>query len=151
MGDRTFEKQDDGNWKDIGPAPKKQFNPNSGRGGAKQSDFDKIERDKQKAIRDAELKARTAVTKLKPFDVSDTRPLAQRRQLIYDELEQDKAQAQADYEARIQEKGGSTAPAGQATVKVPPPNKVVQPKGAPAPAGGAAPKGKPVQTFKGHN
>ena len=59
--------------------------------------------------------------------------------------------AQADYEARIQEKGGSTAPAGQATVKVPPPNKVVQPKGAPAPAGGAAPKGKPVQTFKGHN
>jgi hypothetical protein len=127
MGTRTYEKQDDGTWKDVGAAPTKQFNPNAGGRGSK-TEFDKIERDKQNQLKQAELKARQAVTKLKPFDMADTRPLAARRQDIYDQLEQDKAQAQADYEARISEKGGDVnSPAAQRTVNAPPPNKVVQP------------------------
>jgi hypothetical protein len=62
MGTRTMEKQDDGSWKDVGPAPAKQ----SGAGRGSKSDFDKIERDKQKQIKDAENDAQKAIMKLKP-------------------------------------------------------------------------------------
>jgi len=167
MGDRTFEKQDDGKWKDIGPAPTKQFNPNTGRGRGSAADFDKIAKDKKKALDDAEAKAAKAIAGIKPplvyppsaehFEYSKN-PVAwkeAKKQEIYDQLEKDKAQAQASYEERIQGKGGSiSSPAGQQTVRMPPatnviPNKAGAPKPGTTPA--AAPKGKPVQTFKGRN
>lgn len=141
MGMRTFEKQDDGSWKDIGPAPTKQFNPNSGAGRGSKSDFDKIERDKQTAIRAAEQKAQTAVMKIKPPPATDLNEFMQysqnpqawkeqKKQEIYGQLEQEKQQAQADYEARIQEKGGSVvSPPSQRTINTPPPNRVNPPAG----------------------
>lgn len=135
MGTRTMEKQDDGSWKDVGPAPTKQ----GGAGRGSKSDFDKIERDKQKQIKDAENQAQTAVMKIKPpaptdyaeFAAYSKNPVAwkeSKKQEIYAELEGKKNQAQADYEARIQEKGGKVSAPGQATVKAPPPNKVVPAK-----------------------
>lgn len=117
MGNRVYEKQDDGNWKDIGPAPIKQ----SGSGRGSKNDFDKIERDKQTTLRQAELRYQKAILDVDPKDTEGIK-------LIKTQLEQEKAQAQADYEARIQEKGGTVSAPGQATVKVPPPNNVVPAK-----------------------
>jgi hypothetical protein len=123
MGTRTMEKQDDGSWKDVGPAPAKA----AGSGRGKQSDFDKIERDKQTTLRQAELRYQKAILDVDPKDAEGIK-------LIKEQLEQEKAQAQADYEARIQEKGGTVSAPSQATVKAPPPNRVVAAKVPPAKA-----------------
>lgn len=125
MGDRMMEKQDDGTWKDIGPAPKKQFAPKSA-GKGNTAAFDKIERDKQMQLQKAELNARKEMSKIDPTDIEG-------RKAVQDQLELDKQQAQADYEARIQEKGGSVTSAGERGIQTPPQNKNLPAKNA-APA-----------------
>jgi hypothetical protein len=123
MGNRTYERQDNDTWKDIGPAPVKA----TGSGRGSKSDFDKIERDKQTTLRQAELRYQKAILDVDPKDAEGIK-------LIKEQLEQEKAQAQADYEARIQEKGGTVSAPSQATVKAPPPNRVVPAKVPPAKA-----------------
>lgn len=109
MGNRIMEKQDDGKWKDIGAAPTKQFAP---KGGGKSTaklptarDFDKVEKDKNKALSDAE---KDAEKNLKTALTEDD------KQEIFTSLERKKGNIQAEYEARITNLNKTPTPASPA-------------------------------------
>jgi hypothetical protein len=124
----------------TGKLPKEFTDPNAPKRGSK-FDFDKIEKDKGKAFADAEKRAEAAIGKLNkppaPLDPDFKdyvgNPAAwkeSKKQEIYAQLEKEKSQAQSEYEARIQEKGGAVSTPG-APARPAPSAKAAAPKAPP--------------------